>query len=114
MMPAGRLSLRCHSAAPGRRDGCTLPWEITYGACWCGTSRRCRRSTSVYRLADHSAIVVLLSLEIAATLVLFGAQVIAQYERAERRELGMREARQMLSRRPAGGVWSRPKQETTQ
>jgi len=31
-----------------------------------------------------TAIVVLLSLEIAATLVLFGAQVIAQYERLER------------------------------
>jgi uncharacterized BrkB/YihY/UPF0761 family membrane protein len=31
-----------------------------------------------------TAIVVLLSLEIAATLVLFGAQVIAQFERLER------------------------------
>jgi len=31
-----------------------------------------------------TAIVVLLSLEIAATLVLFGAQVIAEYERLER------------------------------
>ncbi|MET0543717.1 MAG: YhjD/YihY/BrkB family envelope integrity protein, partial [Variovorax sp.] len=31
-----------------------------------------------------TAIVVLLSLEIAATLVLFGAQVISQYERLER------------------------------
>ncbi len=31
-----------------------------------------------------TAIVVLLSLEIAATLVLFGAQVIAQYERLDR------------------------------
>ncbi|HYP72238.1 MAG TPA: ribonuclease R, partial [Variovorax sp.] len=32
-----------------------------------------------------TAIVVLLSLEIAATLVLFGAQVIAEYERLEKR-----------------------------
>jgi uncharacterized BrkB/YihY/UPF0761 family membrane protein len=31
-----------------------------------------------------TAIVVLLSLEIAATLVLFGAQVIAEYERLDR------------------------------
>jgi hypothetical protein len=33
-----------------------------------------------------TAIVVLLSLEIAATLVLFGAQVIAQYERLDREQ----------------------------
>ena len=31
-----------------------------------------------------TAIVVLLSLEFAATLLLFGAQVIAEYERIER------------------------------
>jgi len=34
-----------------------------------------------------TAIVVLLSLEIAATLLLFGAQVIAEYERIEARPI---------------------------
>jgi uncharacterized BrkB/YihY/UPF0761 family membrane protein len=33
-----------------------------------------------------SAIVVLLSFEIAATLLLLGAQVIAEYERLEKRD----------------------------
>ena len=79
VMPVGRLSLR-HALLGGATA--TLLWEVT------------RRVLTVYFATLSqvnvvygsltTAIVVLLSLEIAAGLVLFGAQVIAQYERLER------------------------------
>ncbi|MDN8617697.1 YihY/virulence factor BrkB family protein [Variovorax ginsengisoli] len=79
VMPVGRLRLR-HALIGGVTAA--LLWEVT-------------RRVLVFYFATLSqvnvvygslttAIVVLLSLEIAATLVLFGAQVIAQFERLER------------------------------
>ncbi|HEY2257672.1 MAG TPA: YihY/virulence factor BrkB family protein [Variovorax sp.] len=79
VMPVGRLRLR-HALLGGVTAA--LLWEIT-------------RRVLVFYFATLSqvnvvygslttAIVVLLSLEIAATLVLFGAQVIAQYEQLDR------------------------------
>jgi membrane protein len=79
VMPAGRLSLR-HALVGGITAA--LLWEIT-------------RHILVWYFATLSqvgevygslttAIVVLLSLEIGATLLLFGAQVIAEYERLDR------------------------------
>lgn len=81
VMPAGRLSLR-HALLGGVTAA--LLWEVT-------------RHVLVWYFATLSqvnlvygslttAIVVLLSLEIAATLLLFGAQVIAQFERLQRDE----------------------------
>lgn len=80
VMPVGRLRLR-HALLGGVTAA--LLWEVT-------------RRILVFYFATLSqvnvvygslttAIVVLLSLEIAATLVLFGAQVIAQYERLEKK-----------------------------
>jgi len=78
VMPVGRLSWR-HALIGG--VSATVLWEIS-------------RHVLVWYLATLSqvqtvygslttAIVVLLSLEIAATLLLFGAQVISEYERIE-------------------------------
>ncbi len=75
-MPAGRLAWR-HALIGGITA--TVLWEIT-------------RHVLVWYLATLSqvnvvygslttAIVVLLSLEVGATLLLFGAQVISEYER---------------------------------
>ena len=79
VMPVGRLRLR-HALLGGVTAA--LLWEAT------------RRALALYFTTLSqvnvvygsltTAIVVLFSLEIAATLVLFGAQVIAQYERLER------------------------------
>jgi len=79
VMPVGRLSLR-HALLGGVTAA--LLWEVT-------------RHVLVWYFATLSqvgevygslttAIVVLLSLEIGATLLLFGAQVIAEYERLDR------------------------------
>jgi membrane protein len=79
VMPVGRLSLR-HALLGGVTA--TLLWELS-------------RRLLVWYFATLSqigavygslttAIVVLLSLEVAATLLLFGAQVISEYERLGR------------------------------
>jgi YihY family inner membrane protein len=81
VMPVGRLSLR-HALIGGVTAA--VLWELT-------------RRVLVWYLATISqvsvvygslttAIVVLLSLEIGATLLLFGAQVISEYERGSPRD----------------------------
>ncbi len=79
VMPVGRLSLR-HALLGGVTA--TLLWEITRRVLvWYFSTLS---QVNVVYGSLTTAIVVLLSLEIAATFVLFGAQVIAQYERLER------------------------------
>lgn len=75
-MPVGRLSLR-HALIGGATAG--LLWEIIRHALvwYFGTLSH----VSVVYGAFTTAIIVLLSLELAATLLLLGAQVIAEYER---------------------------------
>ena len=79
VMPVGRLRLR-HALLGGVTAA--LLWEATRRilALYFSTLSQ----VNVVYGSLTTAIVVLLSLEIAATLVLFGAQVIAQYERLER------------------------------
>ncbi|MGR4867316.1 YihY/virulence factor BrkB family protein [Variovorax sp. LARHSF232] len=80
VMPVGRLSLT-HALLGGVTAA--LLWELTRRLLiWYFSTLS--QVTVVYGSLT-SAIVVLLSLEIAATLLLFGAQVIAQYERLEKR-----------------------------
>ena len=87
VMPVGRLWWR-HALVGGVTA--TVLWEIT-------------RRVLVWYFATLSqlnvvygslttAIVVLFSFEIAATLLLLGAQVISEYERIEREETGANEA----------------------
>lgn len=79
VMPAGRLALR-HALLGGVTAA--LLWELTRRVLvWYFSTLS---QVSVVYGSLTTAIVVLLSLEIAAMLVLFGAQVIAQYERLER------------------------------
>ena len=79
VMPAGRLSLR-HALMGGITA--TLLWEVTRRLLiWYFSTLS---QVSVVYGSLTTAIVVLLSLEIAAMFLLFGAQVIAQYERLER------------------------------
>lgn len=79
VMPVGRLSLR-HALLGGVTAA--LLWEVTRRILvWYFSTLS---QVNVVYGSLTTAIVVLLSLEIAATLVLFGAQVIAQYERLER------------------------------
>jgi YihY family inner membrane protein len=75
-MPVGRLPVR-HALIGGATAG--LLWElIRHGLVWYfGTLSQ----MSVVYGSLTTAIVVLLSLEIAAVLLLLGAQVIAEYER---------------------------------
>jgi len=75
-MPVGRVSVR-HALIGGASAG--VLWEIIrHGLVWYfGTLSQ----VSVVYGSLTTAIVVLLSLEIVATLLLFGAQVIAEYER---------------------------------
>jgi membrane protein len=76
-MPVGRMLLR-HALIGGVTAG--LLWEmIRYGLAW--YLAKISRVDLVYGSLT-TAIVVLLSIEIAATLLLLGAQVIAEYERA--------------------------------
>jgi len=79
VMPVGRLRLR-HALLGGVTAA--LLWEVTRRglAFYFSTLSQ----VNVVYGSLTTAIVVLFSLEIAATLVLFGAQVIAQYERLER------------------------------
>ncbi len=76
VMPVGQLSWR-HALIGGATAG--LLWEvIRHGLVWYfGTLSQ----VSVVYGSLTTAIVVLLSLEIAAALLLLGAQVIAEYER---------------------------------
>ena len=80
VMPFGKRSL-LHALIGGATAG--ILWEaIRHGLVWYfGTISQ----VSVVYGSLTSAIVVLLSFEIAATLLLLGAQVIAEYERLERR-----------------------------
>jgi YihY family inner membrane protein len=77
-MPAGRLTAR-HALIGGATAG--LLWEVVRLALawYFGTLSQ----VNVVYGSLTTAIVALLSLEIAATLLLLGAQVIAEYERIE-------------------------------
>ncbi len=77
-MPAGRLT--AHHALIGGISA-TLLWEIIRHALgwYFGTLSQ----VSVVYGSLTTAIIVLLSLEVAATLLLLGAQVIAEYERID-------------------------------
>ena len=77
-MPVGRLTAR-HALIGGTTAA--LLWEIIrHGLAWYfGTLSQ----VNVVYGSLTTAIVVLLSLEVAATLLLLGAQVIAEYERIE-------------------------------
>jgi membrane protein len=77
-MPVGRLTAR-HALIGGATAG--LLWEIIRQAMawYFGTLSQ----VSVVYGSLTTAIVVLLSMEVAATLLLLGAQVIAEYERIE-------------------------------
>jgi hypothetical protein len=79
VMPAGRMSLR-HALLGGVTAA--LLWELTRRVLiWYFSTLS---QVNVVYGSLTTAIVVLLSLEIAATLVLLGAQVIANYERLDR------------------------------
>ncbi len=76
VMPVGQLSLR--RALIGGATA-TLPWEITrHGLVW--YYAKISQIQVVYGSLT-AAIAVLLSVELAAIFLLFGAQVIAEYER---------------------------------
>ena len=80
VMPVGRLSLR-HALLGGITA--TLLWEVTRRILvWYFSTLS---QVNIVYGSLTTAIVVLLSLEIAAALVLFGAQVISQYEQLERK-----------------------------
>ena len=81
VMPVGRLSLT-HALIGGATAG--LLWEgLRHAMAWYfGTLSQ----VSVVYGSLTSAIVVLLSFEVAATLLLVGAQVIAEYERLSGRD----------------------------
>jgi membrane protein len=78
VMPVGRLSIR-HALLGGATAA--LLWEATrHVLTWYFATVS---KVNVVYGSLTTAIVVLLSLEILSTLVLFGAQVIAEYERME-------------------------------
>ena len=81
VMPVGRLSWR-HALLGGVTAA--LLWELTRRVLvwYFGTLSQ----VSVVYGSLTTAIIVLFSLEIAATLLLLGAQVISEYERIERKE----------------------------
>jgi membrane protein len=79
VMPVGRLSLR-HALVGGMTA--TVLWEITrHLLVWYFVTLS--QVTVVYGSLTTS-IIVLLSLEVGATLLLLGAQVISEYERLDR------------------------------
>jgi YihY family inner membrane protein len=83
VMPVGRLSLR--HALIGAVSA-TLLWELTrHVLVWYFATLS---QVSIVYGSLTTAIVVLLSLEIAATLLLLGAQVISEYERVGRGHAG--------------------------
>jgi membrane protein len=78
VMPVGRLSWR-HALIGGATAA--LLWELTrHVLLW--YFQTLSKVSLVYGSLT-TAIVVLLSLEIAATLLLFGGQIIAEYERTQ-------------------------------
>ena len=78
VMPVGRLWWR-HALVGGVTA--TLLWEITrHILVW---YLRTLSQVNVVYGSLTASIVVLLSLELGATLLLFGAQVIAEYERIQ-------------------------------
>ena len=88
VMPVGRLSVR--HALIGAVTAALL-WEATrHVLVWYFTTLS---QVSIVYGSLTTAIVVLFSLEIAATLLLLGAQVISQYERIGQTEGGGREFR---------------------
>nr|WP_240788731.1 YihY/virulence factor BrkB family protein [Ramlibacter henchirensis] len=81
VMPVGRITWR--HALPGGATAAVL-WEITrHVLVWYFSTLS---QVSVVYGSLTTAIVVLLSLEIAATFLLLGAQVISEYERIDRKE----------------------------
>ena len=79
VMPVGRLALR--HALIGALTAALL-WELTrHALVWYFSTLS---QVGVVYGSLTTAIVVLLSLEVGATLLLFGAQVISEYERIER------------------------------
>jgi YihY family inner membrane protein len=79
-LPVGRLPVR-HALIGGATAG--VLWEvIRHGLVWYFSTLS---QVSVVYGSLTTAIVVLLSLEIAATLLLLGAQVIAEYEQIDAR-----------------------------
>ena len=85
VMPIGRLRLS-HALLGGVTAA--LLWELTrHALVWYFATLS---QVSVVYGSLTTAIVVLLSLEIAATLLLFGAQVISEYERLVQAPLGAR------------------------
>nr|WP_156385573.1 YihY/virulence factor BrkB family protein [Ramlibacter sp. Leaf400] len=81
VMPVGKLTWR--HALPGGATAAVL-WELTrHGLVWYFSTLS---QVSVVYGSLTTAIVVLLSLEIAATFLLLGAQVISEYERIDRKE----------------------------
>jgi membrane protein len=77
-MPVGRLTAH-HALVGGTTAG--LLWEIIrHALSWYFATLS---QVSVVYGSLTTAIVVLLSMELAATLLLLGAQVIAEYERIE-------------------------------
>ena len=102
VMPVGRLSWR-HALIGGATAA--LLWEITrHVLVWYfGTLSQ----VNVVYGSLATAIVVLLSLEIAATLLLFGAQVISEYERIGR-PAEPPPANPLEPGPPAGAAVSRP------
>lgn len=81
VMPVGRLSVR-HALIGGATAA--FLWEITrHLLLWYFATLS---QVSIVYGSLTTAIVVLLSLEIAATLLLLGAQVIAEYERVDNRD----------------------------
>jgi membrane protein len=82
VLPVGRLSLR-HALVGGITAA--VLWEITRRLLiWYLTTLS---QVNVVYGSLTTAIIVLLSLELAATLLLFGAQVIAEYERLARKPM---------------------------
>ena len=79
VMPVGRLSL-AHALMGGVTA--TILWEITRHALFWYLSTLSQVAVVYGSLT--TSIVVLLSLELGATLLLFGGQVIAEYERLEK------------------------------
>lgn len=83
VMPVGRLRLR--HALLGAVTA-TLLWEITrHVLVWYFATLS---QVNIVYGSLTTAIIVLLTLEIAATLLLLGAQVISEYERAEKGDTG--------------------------
>ena len=96
VMPAGRLDWR-HALIGGVTAA--LLWEVTrHVLVWYFATLS---QVNVVYGSLTTAIVVLLSLEIAATLLLLGAQVISEYERIGRGEAALKPQPQKFTTRPA-------------